>query len=333
MARGASALAWWWPSRWRSRSVPLLGVAAIGAAARRVPARPGRWAHLSWSASWPGVAVWRARPGGHRAGRATPRSCCWPGRWRACCSSCCGAGRRRRRGFLRYAGVCVGGLPGAVPGAVADLGAGDRRAVARLDPEVAADVGAAAGRRPARTCSWSCSTPCPPRRCSTARATSTPSCTPTSRRWPARRPGTATTPRSRPSPTTRCRPCSPGRYPDQPTSASGRGRRPENLFTLLGGSYDLHVREQVTRLCPAEAVPAARARRAGPPAGRRGRPVGGGRGQERGRRPTSTCQGSWPGASRRCRAVDRQRRAATGWPTRPRVPPRPPAAHTVADDR
>lgn len=30
---------------------------------------------------------------------------------------------------------------------------------------------------------------------------------------------------------------------------------PENIFTLLGGSYDLHVKEQVTRLCPENLCP------------------------------------------------------------------------------
>jgi hypothetical protein len=44
-----------------------------------------------------------------------------------------------------------------------------------------------------------------------------------------------------------------GRYP-----VGGKpplGPDPENLFTLLGGSYDLHVKEQVTRLCPDELCP------------------------------------------------------------------------------
>lgn len=41
-----------------------------------------------------------------------------------------------------------------------------------------------------------------------------------------------------------------GRYPAADGSSAVTGGRPENLFTLLGGSYDLHVKEQVTRLCP-----------------------------------------------------------------------------------
>ena len=46
-----------------------------------------------------------------------------------------------------------------------------------------------------------------------------------------------------------------GRYPE-----GGRAPAepdPENLFTLLGGSYDLHVKEQVTRLCPDDLCPRA----------------------------------------------------------------------------
>ena len=44
-----------------------------------------------------------------------------------------------------------------------------------------------------------------------------------------------------------------GKYP---ATNDEQGRKAEeNLFTLLGGSYDMHVREQLTRLCPAEACP------------------------------------------------------------------------------
>src|SRR5262245_25516237 len=42
-----------------------------------------------------------------------------------------------------------------------------------------------------------------------------------------------------------------GRYPARDDSSEVTGGKPQNLFTLLGGSYDLHVKEQVTRLCPA----------------------------------------------------------------------------------
>lgn len=41
-----------------------------------------------------------------------------------------------------------------------------------------------------------------------------------------------------------------GRYPAEDGSSVATGGKPQNLFTLLGGSYDLHVQEQVTRLCP-----------------------------------------------------------------------------------
>jgi hypothetical protein len=41
-----------------------------------------------------------------------------------------------------------------------------------------------------------------------------------------------------------------GRYPAENGSSVATGGKPENLFTLLGGSYDLHVKEQVTRVCP-----------------------------------------------------------------------------------
>ncbi|HEX6237068.1 MAG TPA: sulfatase-like hydrolase/transferase [Acidimicrobiales bacterium] len=46
-----------------------------------------------------------------------------------------------------------------------------------------------------------------------------------------------------------------GRYPD-PSGAPGPD--PENLFTLLGGSYDMHVAEQLTNLCPDELCPPVR---------------------------------------------------------------------------
>lgn len=45
-----------------------------------------------------------------------------------------------------------------------------------------------------------------------------------------------------------------GRYPE-PGSDSSTDAEPENLFTLLGGSYDLHVQEQLTRLCPEDQCP------------------------------------------------------------------------------
>ena len=44
-----------------------------------------------------------------------------------------------------------------------------------------------------------------------------------------------------------------GRYPH--TNSETRRKAEENLFTLLGGSYDMHVGEQITRLCPDEACP------------------------------------------------------------------------------
>ena len=44
-----------------------------------------------------------------------------------------------------------------------------------------------------------------------------------------------------------------GRYPA--TNAEQGRKAEENLFTLLGGSYDMHVRELLTRLCPDEACP------------------------------------------------------------------------------
>jgi hypothetical protein len=41
-----------------------------------------------------------------------------------------------------------------------------------------------------------------------------------------------------------------GRFPEPDGSSAVDGGSPDNLFTLLGGSYDLHVREQLTALCP-----------------------------------------------------------------------------------
>ncbi|HEX8804217.1 MAG TPA: sulfatase-like hydrolase/transferase, partial [Acidimicrobiales bacterium] len=44
-----------------------------------------------------------------------------------------------------------------------------------------------------------------------------------------------------------------GRYPDpQNAPEDGPSHDPENLFTLLGGTYDMHVREQITQLCPGD---------------------------------------------------------------------------------
>ncbi|MFP3899813.1 MAG: sulfatase-like hydrolase/transferase [Acidimicrobiia bacterium] len=43
-----------------------------------------------------------------------------------------------------------------------------------------------------------------------------------------------------------------GRYPD-PSGSSGPD--PQNLFTLLGGSYDMQVAERITDLCPEELCP------------------------------------------------------------------------------
>jgi ABC-type amino acid transport substrate-binding protein len=51
-----------------------------------------------------------------------------------------------------------------------------------------------------------------------------------------------------------------GRYPDPENRPNdGPSTDPENLFTLLGGTYDLHVGEQITRLCPEELCPRRRA--------------------------------------------------------------------------
>jgi hypothetical protein len=51
-----------------------------------------------------------------------------------------------------------------------------------------------------------------------------------------------------------------GRYPDPENRPNdGPSTDPENLFTLLGGTYDLHVGEQITRLCPEELCPRPRA--------------------------------------------------------------------------
>jgi hypothetical protein len=46
-----------------------------------------------------------------------------------------------------------------------------------------------------------------------------------------------------------------GRYPDADVTNGTPPADPENLFTLLGGSYDVHAKEQVTRLCPTDLCP------------------------------------------------------------------------------
>ena len=46
-----------------------------------------------------------------------------------------------------------------------------------------------------------------------------------------------------------------GRYPDPDDDSGSPPPDPENLFTLLGGSYDVYAKEQLTRLCPADLCP------------------------------------------------------------------------------
>ncbi|HKY65159.1 MAG TPA: sulfatase-like hydrolase/transferase [Acidimicrobiales bacterium] len=47
-----------------------------------------------------------------------------------------------------------------------------------------------------------------------------------------------------------------GRFPSESSDAAA-AMTDENLFTLLGGSYETHVQEQITRLCPVETCPDA----------------------------------------------------------------------------
>ncbi|MGH9112640.1 MAG: sulfatase-like hydrolase/transferase [Acidimicrobiales bacterium] len=46
-----------------------------------------------------------------------------------------------------------------------------------------------------------------------------------------------------------------GKYPEPTVDAGGTNTDPENLFTLLGGTYEIHAREQVTGLCPEKLCP------------------------------------------------------------------------------
>jgi hypothetical protein len=46
-----------------------------------------------------------------------------------------------------------------------------------------------------------------------------------------------------------------GRYPTGERRPPTAAEHPQNLFTLLGGAYDLHVRESLTELCPASLCP------------------------------------------------------------------------------
>jgi hypothetical protein len=55
-----------------------------------------------------------------------------------------------------------------------------------------------------------------------------------------------------------------GTVPDIATRAAVLDNYPRNLFTLLGGTYDLHVHEQVTALCPDGLCPEADAGALGP---------------------------------------------------------------------
>lgn len=49
-----------------------------------------------------------------------------------------------------------------------------------------------------------------------------------------------------------------GRYPDSAGTAPVAERYPHSIFTLLGGTYDLHVSEVITRLCPYSLCPPER---------------------------------------------------------------------------
>jgi hypothetical protein len=46
-----------------------------------------------------------------------------------------------------------------------------------------------------------------------------------------------------------------GRYPDPDDDSGSPPPDPENLFTLLGGSYDVYAQEQLTRMCPSDLCP------------------------------------------------------------------------------
>lgn len=49
-----------------------------------------------------------------------------------------------------------------------------------------------------------------------------------------------------------------GRYPPDANEVPIFDRYPDNIFTLLGGTYEMHVSERVTQLCPANICPPAR---------------------------------------------------------------------------
>lgn len=55
-----------------------------------------------------------------------------------------------------------------------------------------------------------------------------------------------------------------GRYPSTNAEIRSGGDDDNNLFTLLGGSYEMHVHEQVTRECPSEVCPRPRPGGLGP---------------------------------------------------------------------
>jgi hypothetical protein len=55
-----------------------------------------------------------------------------------------------------------------------------------------------------------------------------------------------------------------GRLPSASETGLFRAQDPENLFTLLGGSYEAQVKEQVTGLCPTSICPVTRSAELGP---------------------------------------------------------------------
>ena len=227
-----------------------VGVAAIGAAARRVPGRARAWAQPVLVGILAGVVVWRV--GQEVMG--------WPGNATKLLLAGSLAGvlflvlRRRVPGtasFLRYAGVCsvvfLGQFLVASPASSLVFGDG-----AQLDSDVVADVGAQLGDDP------------PDVLVVTFDALPVGSLLDGSGHIDAELypnfaavAGDGTWYRNNTTVAAFTYDAIPslltGRYPAT-NSASGRADD-ENLFTLLGGSYDLHVREQVTRLCPAEACP------------------------------------------------------------------------------
>lgn len=238
--------------------VPPLVLALVGLATRAVGHRARGRAHLALVAAAAGVAVWRL-------GRDLTR---WPGGTLALVAAGAAGGlavaelRRRMvsaRAFLRFAGVgsAVYLVQFLALSPTSDLVL--EGGVGGVDADVAASVSAALGDDPPDVVMLVFDA-LPTQTLLDGSGHIDPELYPNFAAFA----GTSTWYRNNTTVSMYTRDAVPailtGRYPDPGNEPEdGPSDDPDNLFTLLGGTYDLEVVEQITQLCPEELCP----RRAG----------------------------------------------------------------------